>query len=156
MLEIHDDVMTFSVLLALCEGNPPVTGGFPSQSPVTWSFDVFFDLCLNKQLINQSRCRWFETPSCSLWRHCNAFLIRQKILHSRNYTSRSLYLVGLEHCKVVTAANSKLLLLLVRLLPLVKGRHLESQRSVSHIDACNHHGWVLTHWLLGDLTTVSN
>ena len=32
---------TFSALLALCEGNPPVTGGFPSQKPVTRSFDVF-------------------------------------------------------------------------------------------------------------------
>ena len=27
----------FSALLALCEGNPPVTGGFPSQRPVTRS-----------------------------------------------------------------------------------------------------------------------
>ena len=35
--------------MALCEGNPPVTGGFPSQSPVTQSFDVFFDLRLNKR-----------------------------------------------------------------------------------------------------------
>ena len=33
---------TFSVLLSLCAGNPPVTSGFPSQRPVTWSFDVFF------------------------------------------------------------------------------------------------------------------
>ena len=62
---------TFSTLLDLCEGNPPVTGGFPSQRPVTWSFDVFFDLRLNEQLSKQSRCRWFETPSCPLRRHCN-------------------------------------------------------------------------------------
>ena len=61
----------FSALLALCEGNPPVTGEFPSQRPVTWSFDVFFDLPLNKRLSKQSRHRWFETPSHSLWRHCN-------------------------------------------------------------------------------------
>ena len=27
---------------ALCDGKPPVTGGFPSQRPLTWSFDVFF------------------------------------------------------------------------------------------------------------------
>ena len=33
---------TFSALLALCEGNPPVTGGLSSQTPVTRSFDVFF------------------------------------------------------------------------------------------------------------------
>ena len=43
---------TFSTLLALCVGNSPVTGEFPSQRPVTWSFDIFFDLGLNKQLVN--------------------------------------------------------------------------------------------------------
>ena len=43
----------------------------PPQRPVTRSFDVFFDLRLNKRLGKQSRRLWFETPSCSLWRHCN-------------------------------------------------------------------------------------
>ena len=38
---------TFSALLALCAGNSPVTGEFPSQRPVTWSFVVFFDLRRN-------------------------------------------------------------------------------------------------------------
>ena len=33
---------TFFALLALCEGNPPVPDGSPSQRPVTRSFDVFF------------------------------------------------------------------------------------------------------------------
>ena len=61
----------FSALLALCEGNPLVIDGFPSQRPVTRSFDVFFDLHLNIRLSKQSKCRWFETPLCSLWRHCN-------------------------------------------------------------------------------------
>ena len=37
---------TFSALLALGERNPPVTGEFPSQRPVTRSFDVLFDLSL--------------------------------------------------------------------------------------------------------------
>ena len=60
---------TFFALLVFCEGNPPVTGGFPSQRPVTWSFDVSFDMRLNKRLSKHSR-RWFETPSLSLWRHC--------------------------------------------------------------------------------------
>ena len=41
---------TFSALLALCAENSPVTGEFPSQRPVTQSFDVFFDLRLNKRL----------------------------------------------------------------------------------------------------------
>ena len=35
---------TFSALLALCAGNTPATGEFPSQRPVTRRFDVFFDL----------------------------------------------------------------------------------------------------------------
>ena len=35
---------TFSVSLALCVGNSPVTGEFPAQKPVTRSFNVFFDL----------------------------------------------------------------------------------------------------------------
>ena len=61
---------TFSALLALCEGNLPFVRGFSSQSPVTRSFGVFFDLCLNKRLRKQSRCWWFEMPWCSLWRHC--------------------------------------------------------------------------------------
>ena len=62
---------TFPALLPLCAGNSPVTGEFPSQRPVTRSFDVSFDLRLNKQLSKPSRRRWFETPSRSLWRHCN-------------------------------------------------------------------------------------
>ena len=44
---------TFSALLALCAGNSPVTGEFPSQGPVTLSFDVFFDLHLNKRWSTQ-------------------------------------------------------------------------------------------------------
>ena len=62
---------TFSALLALCAGNSPVTGEFPSQRPVTRTFNVFFDLRLNKRLSKQSWGWWFETPSRSLWRHCN-------------------------------------------------------------------------------------
>ena len=62
---------TFSALLALCAGNSPVTGEFSSQTPVTQSFDVLFDLRLNKRLSKQSWGWWFETPLCSLWRHCN-------------------------------------------------------------------------------------
>ena len=62
---------TFSALLAICAGNSPVTGDFPSQRPVMRSFDVFFDLHPNKRLSKQSWCWWFETHSRSLWRHCN-------------------------------------------------------------------------------------
>ena len=63
---------TFSVLLALFAVNSPVTGEFPSQTPVTRSFDVFFYIRLNKRLSKQSRRRWFETSSRLLGRHCNS------------------------------------------------------------------------------------
>ena len=57
---------TFSALLALCKGNPPV----PSQRPVTRSSDFFS---------KQSRRRWFETPSRSSGPHCNGILTRNCI-----------------------------------------------------------------------------
>ena len=64
---------TFSALLALCAQNSPVTSECPSQRPVTQNFDFFFYLHLNKWLSKQSWGWWFETPSCSLWYHCNAY-----------------------------------------------------------------------------------
>ena len=54
---------TLSILVALCEGNPLVIGGFPSQrtNDEGLSFDVSFDvsLCklLNKQL-EAGELRW--------------------------------------------------------------------------------------------------
>ena len=38
---------TLSALLAHCAGNSPVTDDFPTQRPVTQSFDVFFHLRVN-------------------------------------------------------------------------------------------------------------
>ena len=48
-----------------------VNDGLPPQMSMTRCFDAFFDLRLNKRLSKQSRRLWFETPSRSLWRHCN-------------------------------------------------------------------------------------
>ena len=70
----HDDVIKwkhFPRYWPFVKGIPPVTSGFPSQRPVTGSFGVFF-LPLNKRLSKHSKRRWFELPSCLLWRHCNA------------------------------------------------------------------------------------
>ena len=66
-----ETISTLPVVTGLFAGNSPVPGEFPSQRPAARSFDVFFDLCLNKQLSKQSRRWWFETPSRPLWRHCN-------------------------------------------------------------------------------------
>ena len=61
----------FRVIGPLC-GEFTGPGEFPTQRPVTRSFDVFFDLHLNKWLSKQPRGWWFETQSWSIWRHCNA------------------------------------------------------------------------------------
>ena len=65
---VHLSVMSHvhvRILRVAYERNPPVTGRFLSQRLVKWTFDVFFDLRLNKQSSKQSRRRWFETPSLS-------------------------------------------------------------------------------------------
>ena len=60
----------FRVTGPLC-GDFTGPGEFPTQRPVTRSFDVFFDLRLNKRLSKQSWGWSFGTPSWSLWRHRN-------------------------------------------------------------------------------------
>ena len=60
----------FRVTGPLC-GEFTGPGEFPTQRPVTRSFDVFFDLRPNKRLSKQSWSWWFETLSRPLWHHCN-------------------------------------------------------------------------------------
>ena len=60
----------FRVAGPLC-GEFTGPGEFPTQKPVTRSFDVLFDLRLNKRLSKQPWGWWFKTPPWSLWRHCN-------------------------------------------------------------------------------------
>ena len=60
----------FRVTGPLC-GEFTGPGEFPTQRPVTRSFNVFFDLGLNKRLNKHSCGWWFETLSWSLWRHHN-------------------------------------------------------------------------------------
>ena len=43
---------TFSTLLAICAGNSSVIGEFPTQRPVTRSFDVLFELRLKNGWVN--------------------------------------------------------------------------------------------------------
>ena len=61
-----------SALLALCEGNPPVTGGVPSWKAGNSGFDVFFDVSLTK---------WLNKPSNDLRRHdahCDCFVMHMR------------------------------------------------------------------------------
>ena len=71
----------------------PVTGEFPSPRPVMRVVDVLFDLRLNKRLSKQSRRRWFETPSRSLWPHCNDW----QIVNLQFHTMFCLWWRGMPH-----------------------------------------------------------
>ena len=55
-------------------------GEFPTQRPVTRSFDVYFDLRLNKRLCKQSWGWWFETLLCPLWRHSNEMWFESSLI----------------------------------------------------------------------------
>ena len=94
---------TFSALLAICAGNSPGTGEFPTQRPVTRSFDVYFDLRLNKRLCKQSGGWWFETLLCPLWRHSNE--IKQNVHKVTAVSSKSqcfLYIPGARPTKHIS------------------------------------------------------
>ena len=94
----HHEMETFSALLALCAGNSPVSAEFPTQRPVARSFDVFFDLRLNKRLSKQSWGWWFETLSIQLWRHSN-------VLTESNQTSTE-FMVRISDYIHTTAHNA--------------------------------------------------
>ena len=84
---------TFSALLVLCAGNSPVNCKFPLQRPVTRSFDIFFDLCLNKRLSRQSWGWCFETPSYpydvrAMWHAGSRYMFScEKLLYGFMYVS---------------------------------------------------------------------
>ena len=82
LISLHSDGVWIQIMMTSSNGNIfRVTGSlcgeftgpgeFPTQRPVTRSFDVYFDLRLNKPLSKQPWGWWFETLSRSLWRHRN-------------------------------------------------------------------------------------
>ena len=83
----------------LCgESNSPVPGEFPAQRPVTRSFDVFFDIRLNKRLGKKSRGCWLETPSYPLWRHRNVSVSGVRSFRSIFYISISKHFIQYPRC----------------------------------------------------------
>ena len=94
----------FPALLAICAGHSPVTGELPAQRPVTGSYDVLFDLRLNKRLSKQCRDWLIETPSRPLWRHCNA---KENALFSLNCKRNSTNVVQKLICLISNECSSK-------------------------------------------------
>ena len=87
----------FRVTGHLCARNSPVPGEFPTQRPVTRSFDILFDLRLNKRLSKQSWGWWLETLSHPLWGHRNAM----KNIVINPFSLTILYLVKCVMCSCV-------------------------------------------------------
>ena len=107
-----DDMMTssngniFRVTGPLC-GEFTGPGEFPTQRPVTRSFDVLFDLRLNKRLSKQPWGWWFETSSWSLWRQRNekGWNYKLWILYG-NIFRFDVIRVGLKHMKQTYVLSS--------------------------------------------------
>ena len=80
----------FRVTGHLC-GEFTGSGEFPAQRPVTRSFDVFFDLRLNKRLSKHSWGWWFETPWHPLRRHGNEESIHQQLSVNSLWSSDAIW-----------------------------------------------------------------
>ena len=77
-LSVHNEVIKWKHVprywpLVKGIGRSPVDSPRDSPHKGQWrrTLRFFFDVRQNKRLNNQSRRRWFETPSCWSWRHCN-------------------------------------------------------------------------------------
>ena len=82
---------TSSALLVICAGSSPVTAEFPAQKPVTRSFDVFFDLRLNKRLSNNS-----ETGDLRRHRvHYDVIAMHTQILAQGNVFENVPYMISI-------------------------------------------------------------
>ena len=72
-------MVTFSVLLALCEGNSSDTSGFPTQRPVTRNFGGGFSLmCARTNGLTTVELPMIWNAIMSMWHQCNemfAFVI---------------------------------------------------------------------------------
>ena len=131
---------TFSALPVICVENSPVIGEFPLKKPVTLSFDVSFDLRPNTRLSKQWRRRSFETPSRSVWRHCNGFV--SVILQTLPIVASSLPSFHIVHYSFVTWAWWCLKSLAIRLFVqnFVQNNNKGTRLSVQKLVQCNSKG----------------
>ena len=99
----------FRVTGPLC-GEFTGPGEFPTQRPVTWRFDVFFDLHLNKRLSKQPWGWWFDTLSWSLWRHCNVIAWIVMVMSWRLFVmqNKACYPLKLKPCSYIQKYQTQL------------------------------------------------
>ena len=130
---------------------------------MTLSFDVCFDVCLlNKRLTKYWIWRWFETPWCSLWRHCNGTRAYCSLLQIACSSARCYELNKIMGCQ--TCAPSKHATLIV-FLNTCSGSHcwcycvLNEQRSFSDRNPMMRQGFlwncIIMITLLGDSVSLN-
>ena len=137
---------TFSALLAICAGNSPVPGEFAGQRPVTRSFDVFFDMRLNKRLSKQLWGWWFETLSRPLWRHRNVQLSTSPCGWLQMYWHQSQQLPRRSNtCTFEIHWGSTWAMLLVTQDLWTSGSTCNSRRLLAY-QTCEYFIQFLTHW----------
>ena len=96
--------------------------------PVSWSFDVIYDLRPNKRLSKQPWGKWFETPLHSLWRHCNVW--EKQVIWMR----RSLGCIGVKLASLIKIT--------------LKNRHLSNAGlRLTHSDFTNWSLCIKTLWV---------
>ena len=102
LLSYHDDAIKrkhFPRYWPFVPGIHRLSVNSPHKGQWRGALIFFFDLRLKKRLGKQSRRRWFETPSRSLWRHCNVnviyFTCRLQTWHCENHGS-SRYILCLQ------------------------------------------------------------
>ena len=149
----HHQMATFSKLLALCEGNSPVTGGFPSQRPVRWSFDVFFwsaSKQMAEQIINMPLIQdtiLLITHHCNGWRHNTLKTLQVSAMTSEQLNNIKTMLIYF--CFVFTSQDIGKSLLTVSVTDTtVKYKQITSchNKGFSPIIAMSDTLYLLTHW----------
>ena len=82
---VHDDVIKwkhFPRYWPFVQGIHRASANSPHKGQWQGALMFSFICALNKQLSKQSWGWWFETPSHSLWRHCNVHKIKRHAMHS--------------------------------------------------------------------------
>ena len=103
MLSFHDGVIKWKHFLRYWPLVRGIPGEFPAQRPVTRSFDIFFNLRLNKRVSKQWWGWWPETLSRPLWRHCLCMITQGAT--PRDMSKIDLYQNRTKHKKQIIFSN---------------------------------------------------
>ena len=156
----YHQMETVSALLALCAGNSPITSEFPSQRPVTRSFDAFFCVWINGWVNNREagdlrrHLAHYDVTVMEYRLLCGRVKLlglNFRIQLTRNYRDR----VSID----AISLPQKWIHFIFWGLKILKTKYNNILRVLSNIFCTTnkHHQYsVLTHWSLGNLNEISD